>query len=367
MKIIQIINRFDSGGAEKLLLETIPIYNAKGIHVDLLLLNGKKLPFLKALKAQNCCNIYSLGTYSVYNPIQVFRMISFLQKYDIAHVHLFPSQYWIVLSKIISFSKIKIIVTEHSSSNPRIKSFFFSKIDRFMYRFYHKIICITDEVYEIIQYHTKLPKNKFKVIVNGINLKVIYNAKPYFKKEISELLNEQDTLLIQVARFSRHKDHETVIRAMRLLPDNFKLIFVGDGNLKEECEKRVQKLGLESRVIFLGERIDVDRLLKTADISILSSNGEGFGLVAIESMASGKPFIGSDVIGLSSLVKGSGVLFEKSNERELADSIKRLIEDDDFRINVVNACQLKAKQFDIEVMVEKHIKLYKTVIEGCNF
>lgn len=367
MKIIQIINRFDSGGAEKLLLETIPLYNAKGIHVDLLLLNGRESSFLEVLKTQNCCKIYSLGSYSVYNPIHIFKIAPFLKKYDIAHVHLFPSQYWIVLAKIISFSKIKILVTEHSSSNPRIKNYFFSKIDRFMYRFYHKIICITDEVYEIIQNHTKLPENKFKVIENGINLKAIDNAKPYLKKEISELLNENDILLIQVARFSKHKDHETVIRAMKLLPDNFKLIFVGDGILKEECVKWVQKLELENRILFLGERIDVDRLLKTADISILSSNGEGFGLVAIESMASGKPFIGSDVVGLSSLVKGSGILFEKGNEQELALSIEKLIQDGDLRINVINACKLKAKQFDIELMVEKHIKLYKTVIHGCNF
>ncbi|RKR10214.1 glycosyltransferase involved in cell wall biosynthesis [Flavobacterium sp. 90] len=359
MKIIQIINRFDSGGAEKLLLETIPLYNVKGIHVDLLLLNGSELPFLKALKSQNCCTIHSLGSYSVYNPIHVLKIIPFLRKYDIAHVHLFPSQYWIVLSKIISFSKIKIIVTEHSSSNPRIKNYFFSKIDRFIYRFYYKIICITDEVYEIIQNHTKLPHNKFEVIENGINLKAIENAKPYLKNEISESLTEQDILLIQVARFSKHKDHETVIRAMKLLPDNFKLIFVGDGNLKEECEKKVQKLELENRVIFLGERIDVARLLKTADISILSSNGEGFGLVAIESMASGKPFIGSDVIGLSGLVKGAGILFEKGNERDLAYKVEKLIEDEDLRINVIDACKLKAKKFDIELMVEKHIELYK--------
>ncbi|TPG44670.1 glycosyltransferase [Flavobacterium pectinovorum] len=362
MKVLQIINRFDSGGAEKLLLETIPIYNAKGLHVDLLLLNGTESSFLKVLKAQNCCKIYSLGSYSVYNPIHIFKIIPFLKKYDIAHVHLFPSQYWIVLAKIISFSKIKILVTEHSSSNPRIENYFFSKIDQLMYRFYDAIICITDDVYKIIQRHTKLPKNKFKVIENGINLKIIDNAEPYLKNEISELLNEEDILLIHVARFSIHKDPETVVRAMQLLPINIKLIFVGDGNLRGKCEKLVQELELENRILFLGNRIDIARLLKTADISILSSNGEGFGLVAIESMASGIPFIASDVVGLSGLVKGAGVLFEKGNQQDLAFIINELIQNEDFCINVIKTGKLKAKQFDVEVMAEKYIKFYKTLL-----
>lgn len=367
MKILQIINRFDSGGAEKLLLETIPLYNSNGIHVDLLLLNGKDLPFLQALRNLNCCTIYSLGSYSVYNPIHIFKIIPFLKKYDIAHVHLFPSQYWIVFAKIFSFSKIKIVITEHSSSNPRINNFVISKIDRFMYQFYQKVICITEDIHQIIKKHTKLSETKFEVIENGINLKIIEDAQPYPIKEISNLLMDQDTLLIHIARFSKHKDPQTVIRSMNYLSDNFKLIFVGDGDIKKECENLVKKLELERRVIFLGARIDIPRLLKSANISLLSSKGEGLSLAAIESMASGRPFIASDVIGLSALVDGAGILFEKGNEVDLAFKIEKLIIDDDFRGEVVNACKQRAKQFNVELMIEKHISLYKSIYKNENF
>ena len=367
MRILQIINRFDSGGAEKLLLETIPLYNSKCIHVDLLLLNGKDLPFLKVLKNLDCCTIYSLGSFSVYNPIHIFKIIPFLKRYDIVHAHLFPSQYWVVFAKLFSFSKIKIVVTEHSSSNPRINNFFISKIDRFMYRFYHKVICITEDVHQIIKKHTKLSDSKFEVIENGINLKAIENAKPYPIKEISNLFTDQDILLIHIARFSKHKDPQTVIKSMKFLPDNFNLIFVGEGDTKKENENLTKKLELENSIIFLGDRTDIPRLLKTANISILSSNGEGFGLTAIESMASGIPFIASDVIGLSALVGGTGILFEKGNEIDLAFKIEKLVNDNNFRIEVVNACKLKAKQFDIELMIEKHITLYKSMYDNASF
>lgn len=362
MKIVHIINNFASGGAEKLLLDTIPLYRKKGIEVDLLLLNGKPSPFMNALKEKGCCSIYSLGLNSEYNPIQVFKLVPFLKKYDIAHVHLFPSQYWAVLAKLLSFSKIKLILTEHSTTNPRMKNYLLSKIDRFIYRFYCKVICITDEVSQILYQYTQQSKFKFVVIENGVNLKEIYEAEPYSKKSISSLFTDQDILLIQVARFSKHKDQETVIKALQHLPINVKLMLVGEGVLRKNCEDLVRQFKLEDRVLFLGLRMDVPKLLKTADISILSSNWEGFGLVAVESMASGKPFIASDVRGMAGVVKDAGILFEKGNAKELAFHIDKLIKDQNYSKEVVNACEIRAKQYDIQFMVDKQIELYKTVL-----
>lgn len=361
MKVLQVINSLDTGGAEKLLLETIPLYNKKGIEVDLLLLNGKTTPFLETLKTINCCKMYAVGT-AVYNPFHIFRMIPFLRKYDIAHVHLFPSQYWIVLAKMLSFSKIKIVVTEHSTTNPRIKNYFLSIVDRFIYKFYAKIVCITIDVYQIIIKHLKDAETKSLVIQNGVHLQNIYDAQPYTKKMISSLFTDQDILLVHIASFNKHKDQQTAIKALQYLPENVKLIFIGEGPLKVSCEDFAKELNLTNRVLFLGNRTDVPELLKTADISILSTNGEGFSLVAIESMAAGIPFIGSDVPGMVN-VKDAGILFEKGNAEELAFFIRKLIDEKDFYESIVNSGKSRAEQFDIEFMVDKHILLYKTILE----
>ncbi|MEN2398492.1 glycosyltransferase [Flavobacterium sp. MC2016-06] len=360
MKVLQVINDLDTGGAEKLLLETIPIYNQKGIEVDLLLLNGKSTAFLEILKNINCCKIYSLGT-SVYNPIHVFRIMPFLWKYDIAQVHLFPSQYWIVIAKIFSFSKIKLIVTEHSTTNPRINNFFLRIIDRFIYRFYDKIVCITDDVFKIIYKHLKLPKSKFVLIQNGVKLQNIYDAEPYAKNAISSLFIEEDILLIHIASFNKHKDQKTAITALKYLPEKIKILFVGEGILKKNCEDLAQELNVAERTVFLGNRTDVPQLLKTSNISILSTNGEGFCLTAIESMAAEIPFIGSDVPGMIN-VKGAGILFKKGSAEELAFFIKKLIDEKDFYQSIVNLGKIRARQFDINIMVEKHIDLYKTLV-----
>ena len=121
MRILQLINNLNTGGAEKLILETIPLFNKQNIQTDLAFLNGYDYPFLKILKNLKCCSIFSLGNKSVYNPILIFKIIPHLKKYDLVHVHIFPSLYCVALAKMISFSEVKLVYTEHSTSNNRRK------------------------------------------------------------------------------------------------------------------------------------------------------------------------------------------------------------------------------------------------------
>jgi glycosyltransferase involved in cell wall biosynthesis len=361
MKILQIINSLATGGAEKLLLETLPLYKEKGIEVDLLVLNGNDSPFLTELKKIKSCTIHSLGTQSVYSPIHIFRILPYLKKYDLIHVHLFPAQYWVVFAKILSFSKVKLIFTEHNTSNRRIENPLFRFVDKHIYRFYDAVVCITKDIQDILLQHTALPAAKFHVTENGVNLSTLSKAVTMEKKEIDSTLQSEDLLLLQVAGFREQKDQSTLIRSMVLLPASVKLLLVGDGILKKECENLVESLGLKERVSFLGLRMDVPRLLKTVDIVVLSSKYEGLSLSSIEGMASGKPFVASDVPGLAEVVKGAGVLFPPGNAEQLATAITELLENQEHYQSVADACQARAAEYDIHKMVDKHITLYKSL------
>ena len=364
MKILHIINSLATGGAEKLLLETLPLYNSKGIAADLLVLNGTSHPFLTKLQSLKCCTIFSLGTSSVYNPLHIFKIIPYLKKYDIVHVHLFPAQYWVVLAKLISFSNIKLIFTEHNTSNRRLENPVFRFIDRYIYRFYTAIIGITPEIKTLLLKHTGLPATTFSVIENGVNLSIIKNGTALQKSEINAALKEADKIIIQVAAFREQKDQKTLIKAMLLLPEFCKLILVGVGPLKVECETLVAELGLQNRVLFLGARMDVPELLKMADIVVLSSKYEGLSLSSIEGMASGNPFVASDVPGLTEIVKGAGILFAQGDETLLAKEISALINDPEYYKKVVSACQQRAADYDINKMVAQHLKLYQDVAKN---
>jgi len=363
MKVVHIINGLGTGGAEKLLQESIPLYNKLGIKTDLLLLNGTEHPFLKALKKSNPENVFSLGNKSVYNPFLIFKIIPFFKKYDIIHVHLFPSLYWVAFAKLLSFSKTKIVFTEHNTSNKRRSSFVFKILDKLVYSLYSKIITISPKVDKNLKNHLKFKEDKFSLLSNGIDLDFIIGQKPYPKKDLVPNASEDCFLLIQVASFKPQKDQKTLIESLKYLEDDVFLLLVGEGVLEEECKALVAALNLEKRVFFLGIRMDVIRLLKSSDVVVLSTHHEGLSLSSIEGMASGKPFVASDAPGLSDIVEGAGVLFPIGDPIALANCVRKLRTDKAYYNLVSKSGMERAQEYDIKIMVAKTIEVYQSILK----
>ena len=363
MKILQVINTLDTGGAERLLIDSIPLFIERGIKMDILVLKKFDSLFLQQLIEFNCCNIYFLNTFSIYNPLIVFKILPFFLKYDIIHVHLFPAQYWAAFAKFLSFSNIKLIFTEHSTKNRRRNNFFTKFIDRIVYTCYNKVICISQSVEnELIK--LGLPSKKITVIENGINLNNFIKVKPIDKSKINSKIYQNDKLLIQVSRFGIEKDQKTLIKAMTLLPNNYKLILVGDGDLLEELKSFVITLQIENRIVFLGNRIDIPVLLASSDLSIQSSKWEGFGIAAVEAMAIGKPVIASDVPGLSEVVYNAGLLFKCGDYNELAKIISDILSDSNqerYRY-ISELCKSRSFKYDINFMIDKYISQYQNLL-----
>lgn len=347
------------GGAERLITESLPLFIKKNVEADILLLSSEETAFYKELKNTFDGEIYKSPISNIYNPLQIKVISKYTANYDLIHVHLFPSMYWASISKKISKSTIPFIFTEHSTENKRMSNSIFSKIDYNIYLNFETIIAITPQVKGALVSNIGINEDKIEVIYNGININKYANSSGFSK---DKFFNSDDTkLLIQVANFSKAKDQKTTISSLIYLPENYCLLLVGEGELKKECEELVYQLGLENRVKFLGIRSDVAQLLKTSDIVIQSSNWEGFGLSAVEGMASGKPVIASNVPGLSEIIKNAGLLFRKNDSKELAEKILQL-SDRDFYNNVVELCLKRCLNFDISTMVDKQIELYNKIV-----
>ncbi|WP_130734305.1 glycosyltransferase [Flavobacterium sp. J27] len=368
MKILQIINSLATGGAEKLILDTIPLYVQQGIQVDVLLLWDNDCMFTNELQKLNCSKIYILKKSSNYKDIyqlsHVFKIAKILKNYDLAHVHLFPAQYFVVFANILNGNSCKLLFTEHNTTNKRIQSKFFKPIERFIYKRYAKLICISDEIKGIYSEYLKNQKEKLIVIQNGVSIETIINAKPYDKVVLNTNCVKSDVFLLQVAAFRPQKDQITLIKSMKYLPHNYKLFLVGDGVNKKMCEDYVIHENLNNKVYFLGQRADIPRLLKSVDIVVLSSHYEGLSLSSIEGMSSGVPFVASEVPGLKEIVEHHGVLFKEGDEQDLADKINQLMLDKTYYLKMATSCLERAKQFDIKNMIAKHIALYKKIYEA---
>ncbi|MEO7362206.1 MAG: glycosyltransferase [Gemmatimonadaceae bacterium] len=363
MKVLQVINSLSTGGAERLLLDTIPLFNERGTQMDLLLLDGTPHPFLDALRALRCCKVHVVGTSArLRNPMFAFRIAPFLKQYDVVHVHLFPALYLVAMARVVSRSRAKLIFTEHSTSNRRMRQAWLGALQTVMYNRYDRVVCITREVCDVLKRHTGMGDEKFVVIENGVTLAKILDAVPLPRAELFPDTNAK--ILIQVASFQEPKDQPTVIRALARLPQHVKLLFVGDGPLRANAEALVQQLRLQDRVKFLGVRMDVPRMLKSSDVVVLSSKHEGLSLSSIEGMASGRPFVASDAPGLTDMVSGAGILFPTQDDAALAAVIERLLTDPTQYADVVKAGLERARQFDIQTMVTRHIELYQALANG---
>ncbi len=361
MKILHVINSLNYGGAEKLLVDTIPKYKNQGINVELFILNDIKTSFSESLEIDHNIKILKpIKTKSLYNFSHLFALRKLFNNYDIIHVHLFPSLYWLSLASFFKKYNTKLILTEHNTENKRRKLLLFKYVDRIIYKRFNKIIAISDGVNKNLRQHLGRKNKNIVTIENGIDLESIINAKQYNKTELN--LKKDSNIIIQVSSFTKQKDQKTLIKAVSYLKENSELLLVGDGPLKEEHINYCKSLGVKNRVHFLGFRTDIPRLLKTADICVLSSHYEGFGLSIVEGMAANKPCIGTNVSGLAEVLKNYGVLFKPGNYKQLNSILSNLLEDKSYYDNVKKKCLNRANDYSINKMVLYYIDVYKKLI-----
>lgn len=362
MKILHVITSLRTGGAEKLMVDLLPRLRRKGDEVDLLLFDGTPTPFLHQLEDLGI-RIFSLSIgENVYTPLNIFRLRRFMLGYDIVHTHNTACQLFVPLARLITRSKPLLFTTEHSTSNRRRGKWYLRPIDCWMYGQYSRIIAISEKAAELLAQH--IGRNDISVIENGIDVQRYAQATPIDRHAIVPDYHTGDIIITMVAAFRIGKDQDSAIRALTHLPDNYKLCLVGDGERRNIIEALIVELGLQQRVMLLGIRSDVPQILSASDVVVLASHWEGLSLSSVEGMASGKPFIGSDVDGLREVIGGNGILFTDSDHQQLATAIAELTEHPEHYHKVATACAKAALRYDIATTATRYSNLYHLAKEA---
>lgn len=349
MKIIHVISSMGIGGAQRLLVDLLPIQKKQGIDVSLLVLRSVDNDFSRIIYEAGI-PICTIGMKSYYNPLAVSKIRAIIKEYDIVHVHLFHSLYYCSLAA--RGVNVHMVYTEHSTSNGRRKLPFLRPLESFIYGRYKRIVSISEQTQTALQKWIKGSGNRYSVINNGVDT----SRFSCIKKTI--LPNS----LIMVSRFAPAKDQETVIRALQYINKDASIRFVGIGANIEHCKQITKELGLSDRVEFLGARSDVADLIAESYIGIQSSNWEGFGLTAVEIMAAGKPIVASNVDGLKQVVEGAGELFSKGDYKELSEKINHLLENKDYYNMLSQRSIERASLYDIHSMADKYHSIYSELL-----
>ena len=360
-----ITNALSEGGVESLLLDLCSVLVQKYAYdVKILVLNRKAIGLKNKFEKLGIEVI--VGKYRhVYNPLNIFIIKKYFCNVDLVHVNLYPCQFFVALVKCLyhSLKAIPLVTTEHSTFNHRRKYAMFRLLDNFMYSRYDKIVCISKQT-ELKLRQWLLNKNMKNIctINNGVNIEKFVTAKNSLGKYVN-ILNGAD-YIVMVGRLEHPKDPMTIIQAMQYLPISIHLLLVGTGSYLNRCKILAEKYRVYDRVHFLGNSQNVAEILKGCRLGILSTEWEGFGLVAVEYMAAGIPVIASDVDGLREVVGEKSLLFTARDAKGLSDKILALLSDDVSYQIACNYCMNRSKDFSVEKMVANYVSVYVSMFSN---
>jgi len=216
-------------------------------------------------------------------------------------------------------------------------------------------------------------KNKNKFVELPFGVRRIYrprNRDPYFLKKFN--IKKGDKVLLFVGGLDAahyFKGVNYLIDAMKYLDDNVKLIIAGEGELKKDYIKKSKDLGLEKRIHFAGyvERDILPEHYSLADLFVLPSvdKSEAFGLVLIESLASGTPVIASNLKGVRTVVDSgrTGLLFEPKNPRDIAAKAKMILDNPKlYEQFSQNAARVANQKYRWPKIAKKLDEVYKNIV-----
>lgn len=362
--VLQLISSLSVGGSERLLTSfAASCAECPGLPQVFVVINDKVNADLAAALTASGHPVYFLKRPpGQRNPRVVLTLLNIMRRHDVRmiHAHDTGAKHFAMLSKL--YRPMSVGYTIHNTG-------LVPAWDRVKLRLHRRFVdwniaisaavareCEAARLQRIFKVHNAIPLASFCAAVRqrpvGAPLRLINVARLYPRQK------GQDILIKAVG----------ICRARGL---DIRCDFVGDppeGDLEmvPSLERLAAAEGVPDRVRFLCDRIDIPALLGDADIFVLPSRYEGFGLVLLEAMAAGVPVIAADVDGPAELlVDGSnGIKFKAGSAEDLADKIAVLAGRPEVAARIARTAQHFVTEFDIANMREQYFAIYRQMMKG---
>ncbi|MCG5215109.1 glycosyltransferase [Streptosporangium sp. KLBMP 9127] len=289
------------------------------------------------------------------NALAFVRLVGLLRRSrpDILHAHLFRA-YAVCLPAAKLAGVPRILAGLHNMGR-HLTGRHLLILDRAATRLADAVTVVSRAVAEYASDRLRVPAPKIAVIHNGVPDQAFHPARP-------SQLDTPNPLVVCVARLAPVKGHRHLLDALALLRDRGNkttTVLLGDGPERDRLQAHADRLDLDVR--FLGSRSDVTSWLARADLAVLPSLTEAFGLAAAEAMATRTPLITTNVDGLPEIVRDHGILVPPADPQALADAIERLLADRPHAERLADAAQTWAREhLRADTMIDKYLELYRT-------
>jgi len=296
-------------------------------------------------------------------------------KVDVFHAH-----DWLVANAGIGLKHVfrkPLLVTMHSTEIGRRNGIHFDyermihETEAWLTYEAWKVICCSNYMVSHVQWAFGLPTDKLVMIPNGVD------AEAYAKVENSDLSSfrskfalPEEKIVLFVGRLVYEKGVQVLVNAITKVLEkvNAKFVIVGNGYMKEQLSSIIKGLGLSHKVLFTGFVDDetLRKLQKCADVSVVPSLFEPFGIVALEAMAAKSPVVVSDTGGLSEIVEHgvTGVKVYVNNPESLAWGITKVLLDENYA-NLIrtNAYKKVQEKYDWNKIAQQTKAIYEAVLK----
>jgi glycosyltransferase involved in cell wall biosynthesis len=266
--------------------------------------------------------------------------------------------------------RVPVIILEETS-DPKNRSWRGNLLMRLLCLAADKVIAVSPGVSEYLLTTLRLPENQVQLINNGVAPPRTVTQLEIRNLRSSLGIREGDIVIGSIGRMvhDEHKRFSDLIRAIPLLLQNnfqVKLLLVGDGPQLPFYKDLAIKMGIEDKVIFCGYQSDVAKFYSIMDIFSLVSAYEAFGLVLAEAMLHKLPVVATRVGGIKYIVedKKTGLLVDRFNLQQIANSLALLCEDKQFRHTLgLNGFQKAINEYTEAKYVQEIAKMYNKMLE----
>lgn len=167
-------------------------------------------------------------------------------------------------------------------------------------------------------------KGEKAIVPNGVDVKRFSFNLTWRKKVRNDIgVRDEEILIGNVGRFSLPKNQEFFLKLCKKLSDKYKILIIGDGELKEEIISKIKKENLEKQFIILPTKSDIEKYYSAMDIFVMPSIFEGLPIVAIEAQAEGLPCILSNNISKQTSLSQNCIFLELKNIDEWKEAIEK--------------------------------------------
>ena len=314
---------------------------------------------------------YPLFDYAPYELALSSKMVDVVrfEQLDLLHVHYaipHASAAFMAKQILATFGiHIPVVTTLHGTDITLVgRDLTYKPVVTFSINQSDGVTAVSEDLKKSTYAHFDIQKD-IQVIPNFIDLKR-FSLKPkdHFKKAIAP---QGERILIHTSNFRKVKRTPDVIHIFKKILEKVpaKLLMVGDGPERVNCEQLCRDLEVCDHTRFLGKQDAIEEILSVADLFVMPSESESFGLAALEAMACKVPVISSNTGGLPELnVHGvTGFLDNVGDVDAMANHAIYILENDDRLSQFKENALARAKEFDLSLILPMYESFYEEVIE----